>query len=93
MRAGRRSRTSTVDVYWSPNEAGHPRIGLVVPRHGRSAVARNRVRRRLREILRRLVVGRLPAVDLVVRARAEAYECSYRELASDLERWSLSFVH
>ncbi len=45
------------------------------------AVTRNRVRRRLREILRRL---HLPAADLMVIARPEAAAADYTTLAHDL---------
>src|SRR6059036_2543884 len=49
-----------------------------------TAVARNRVRRRLREILRRELLGKLPAVDLVVRAKRSAYAASFADLRAEL---------
>jgi ribonuclease P protein component len=55
----------------------------VVPRFQFTAVARNRLRRRLKEILRRHL-GSLPAVDLVVRAKRAAYAASFAILRSDL---------
>ena len=68
--------------------AGRPRVAVVVPRHGRTIVRRNRLRRRLREIVRR---GWLPdavdggrAVDVVIRARPAAYDAAFRELESNL---------
>jgi ribonuclease P protein component len=64
MRSGRRSRTRALEFYWQPNDVGHPRLGLVVPRYRSTAVARNRLRRRLREILRRRIVLRMPPLDL-----------------------------
>jgi ribonuclease P protein component len=57
---------------------------VIVPRFQRSAVARNRLRRRLREIARRGPLAELPAVDLIVRARRSAYEAPFAVLASDL---------
>ena len=53
------------------NAVGHPRLGLVVPRYQQTAVARNRLRRRLRELWRREVQPDQPARDLVIRARRE----------------------
>jgi ribonuclease P protein component len=50
-------------------------------------VARNRLRRRLRELWRRELAGLLPAWDVVIRARPEAYTVPYARLRSDLERW------
>jgi ribonuclease P protein component len=55
----------------------------VVPRFQFTAVARNRLRRRLKEILRRHFAS-LPAVDLVVRAKRAAYAASFATLRSDL---------
>ena len=40
-------------MIWMDNTTGHPRMGLIVPKFQSSAVARNRLRRRLREIWRR----------------------------------------
>src|SRR5207247_3111576 len=44
---GRRWRTPHLDVAWRPNRVGHPRTGVIVPRFQFSAVARNRLRRRV----------------------------------------------
>jgi ribonuclease P protein component len=86
--AGRRRRQRLVDIMWMVGEAGHPRLGLIVPRFQSTAVARNRLRRRLREIWRRRVAPELGAVDMVVRARREAYEASFAELSADLVGWA-----
>jgi ribonuclease P protein component len=72
------------DIAWRPNSQGHARLGIVVPRFGHSAVARNRLRRRVREILRRDVARELPAIDLVVRTKAGAYAASFAALRADL---------
>jgi ribonuclease P protein component len=72
------------DIAWRPNRAGHPRTGIIVPRFQHTAVARNRLRRRLREILRRDVLGNLPGVDLVVRAKHSAYAASFADLRAEL---------
>lgn len=66
--------------------AGHPRMGLIVPKFRSSAVARNRLRRRLREIWRRDLQQTGPR-DLVIRARREAYQASFAELRADLLAW------
>ncbi len=90
MRKGRRVRARELEFFWRPNDLGHPRVGLVVPRHNATAVARNRLRRRLREILRRRIVTRMPPVDLVLKTRAHAYQSRFGELASDLDQWLVS---
>ena len=59
-------------------------MGIIVPRYQHSAVARNRLRRRLREILRRGPAAALPAVDLVVRAKRAAYSAPFAVLRAEL---------
>jgi ribonuclease P protein component len=62
-------------------------MGLIVPRFQSTAVARNRLRRRLKEIWRRDLMGRLPAWDVVVRARREAYGVEFGALRDQLLAW------
>ena len=86
IQSGSRSRTPRIELYWTSNRAGYPRLGVIVPRYGATAVARNRLRRRLREYLRRRL-AELGGRDVVVRARSRAYGASTRELAEDLDQW------
>ncbi len=74
-------------MIWTDNLTGHPRMGLIVPRYQFSAVARNRLRRRLREIWRREVQQHQPAGDLVIRARREAYGAAFPALREDMLAW------
>jgi ribonuclease P protein component len=66
-------------------------VAVVVPRYRRKAVERNRVKRRIREILRVEVLPRLSeaglALDVLVRARPEAYAARFVELKEELVRW------
>jgi len=84
---GRRRRTPRLEISWYPNDAGHPRLGIVVARYGGSAVRRNRLRRQLREIARRRILPRLRAVDVVIKSRAAAYEADFETLDRDLDLW------
>ena len=81
---GRRMRTPHFDLAWRPSPVGHPRTAIVVPRYQFTAVERNRLRRRLREILRRHPLARLPSVDLVVRAKRIAYDAPFAALRAEL---------
>ena len=66
--------------------AASPRVGFVVPRAVGPAVARNRVRRRLRHLLRDRL-DRLPAGSrLVVRVLPAAASASSAQLAGALDR-------
>lgn len=92
LRSGKRRRTPRLDLAWRANDQGHPRFGLVIPRHGATVVARNRLRRRLRELVRRRILRELAPVDLVVRSRAAAYQAEFQKLATDLEEWQRSLT-
>lgn len=91
FRRGKRSRTVHLDVFDSASPVAHPRIGVVVPKYRHDAVDRNRVKRRLREALRREVLPRVTerslAVDVLVRARREAYGVPFAVLRDELVSW------
>jgi ribonuclease P protein component len=85
---GRRHRSRHLDMIWLDNPTGHPRIGLIVPKFESTAVARNRLRRQLREIWRRELQPQLRSGgDLVVRARREAYRAGYLSLRGEMLDW------
>lgn len=90
LREGKRIRLGHLELRIVASLLHHPRIGFVVPKHGRSIVERNRLKRRLREIVRLNILQRIPPVDMVIRARPEAYSASFasleRELLSGRER-------
>ena len=77
-------RTPHLDVAWRPNDTGRPRTGIVVPRFQFTAPSRNRLRRRLREILRRYALPGLSPVDIVVRAKPTAYTVPFAVLRAEL---------
>ena len=82
---GKRIRLPHLEVAWLPRpHQRRSRSGIIVPLHQRTAVQRNQLRRRIREILRRETLARLPVVDLVVRARREAYAASFDVLRAEL---------
>jgi ribonuclease P protein component len=53
---------------------------VIVPRFGQSAVDRNTVKRRLRELARTELLPALSSIDVVVRALPGAYGASFNEL-------------
>lgn len=59
---------------------------MIVPRFKQTAVARNRVKRRLKELVRLRLLPELPPVDVVLRANPVAYAASFAALAADVER-------
>lgn len=62
------------------------RIGLIVPRHKHTAVDRNRLKRRLRELARTRLLPTLPPGHVVIRARPEAYAATFEALARQIDR-------
>jgi ribonuclease P protein component len=86
MRAGDRISGPLVDVISVSSQ--RPRVGVIVPRYGHSAVARNRVRRRLKELARRewlpVAVSTESARDVILRAKPAAYGASYARLKETL---------
>lgn len=63
---------------------GESRIGYTVSRRVGNAVVRNRVRRRLKEIIRLCAGGLVPQVDYVVIAFPTAAKQSYAALREEL---------
>ena len=54
---------------YTPNELTYNRYGFIVSKHLGKAVARNRIRRRLREVVRALDPQLIPGYDVVLIAR------------------------
>lgn len=67
-----------------PAPTPRPRVGFVVPRYKHSAVDRNRLKRRLRELVRVLVLPDLPPLDVVVRVFPVAYTRTFDALEAEL---------
>ena len=95
VRAGRRSGRGVVVVHLvlPPNGPEHvpttkpaqSRAGFVVPKAVGNAVSRNKVRRRLRHLVRERLAGLPAGAEVVVRALPAAASLGYDELARDLD--------
>ena len=59
---------------------------MIVPRFGHSAVDRNTVKRRVRELARTEVLPELSAIDVVIRALPGAYGARFDELKAALQK-------
>lgn len=91
--AGTRIRVEDLDVRAIVTGRGVSRVGFVVPKYKQSAVARNRLKRRLRELARtrllpawRSADNPAPDVDIVVRALPSAYDITMAELSTRIDR-------
>jgi ribonuclease P protein component len=89
VRSGVRASSPSVVVHLSAAESpatASPRVGFIVTRSVGSAVVRNRIRRRLRHMMRDRL-DRLPrGAGLVVRVNPAAVGRSPGELVTDLDR-------
>ena len=89
FKRGKRKRTEHLDVFFAASPASRSRLGVLVPKHRHTVVERNRLKRRLREIGRTRVLPALRRaerrVDVMVRARREAYDASPAELRDELD--------
>ncbi|MEP7248054.1 MAG: ribonuclease P protein component, partial [Gammaproteobacteria bacterium] len=82
---GRRMGNGLFAVTARLNDLGSPRLGLAVAsKTAGGSVERNRIRRVIRESFR-LHQHELPAIDIVVSARARAKGAPNRELRSGIE--------
>lgn len=88
LRRGKRRRTAHLDVFFAASPVSRSRWGVIVPKHRHTVVRRNLVRRRLREVGRTEVLPRLRSaglsVDVIVRARREAYAAPFAVLRDEL---------
>lgn len=84
-RAGRGSLVVHLAVADEAAPATQPRAGFVVPKAVGHAVTRNKVRRRLRHLVRERLPELPPGTLLVVRALPGAAAASYAQLGMDLD--------
>ncbi len=83
--SGRRLGSQNLNIQYREREDVSARLGMVVSRRvSKLAVARNRIRRQIRESFRRHRAG-LPACDIIVIARQSAVEQSNAQLRAELE--------
>lgn len=77
---GKRIRTSLLEVRVVASPRGIPRVAVVVGKHGHGSVERNRLKRRMRDLVRTRVLAGLGATDSVWRSAPAAYGASFAEL-------------
>ena len=86
---GRRQFSANMTFFYLPRTDGAaqaPRVGFTVSRALGGAVTRNRIRRRVREAVRRHLATLTPAVDVVINPKKSAMRADFtaleREVAS-----------
>jgi len=81
---GRKIQSRTFVLYAMENDLPFHRLGITVSKKIGNAVARNRVKRRIREVFRREKPAHLPSMDLVVNARKSAVQVEFAALREEL---------
>lgn len=84
-RRGKARSTPLLVLRWLRTDRAETRIGLSTPRTLGGAVQRNRVRRRLRSLLRERIGGIGPGWDLLVIARPAAGDAAQTELGAAID--------
>jgi ribonuclease P protein component len=92
-RRGSRATSRTLVTHlWTPGGDERPRVGFVVSRAVGNAVVRNRVKRRLRHLVREHLASLPDSAVLVLRALPPAAAASSSELGADLVRCLTSSI-
>jgi ribonuclease P protein component len=74
-----------IDIRHLDSLSGVARAAVVVALYGNSAVDRNKLKRRLRELVRVRMLPRIGPKDVLVRARRETYGATFEQLAAAVE--------
>lgn len=85
-RTGKSYAHPLVVLLAAPNDLDQVRIGVSASQAAGNAVHRNRVKRRLRACMDELLMEMCPGWDVVLLARAKAYDAPYADLLSALRQ-------
>jgi ribonuclease P protein component len=80
---GRKVRRSAFLMFGAPNRLGYSRLGLTVTRKNGTAVRRNRIKRRFRDLFRRHREELPGSLDLVVNGHARVLDSTADQLERD----------
>jgi len=84
-RTGKRMQTERLEARASASLLLHARVGVVVPKYRRNVVERNRTKRQLRELARTIILPVAGRVDVLLRAKPEAYGASFDQLTVEVD--------
>ena len=74
------------------NALGFPRVAIVVPKLAFTAVRRNKLKRRMRELTRQHVWPLDVSCDVVVRAKRDAYDADFDRLREAVEQFGAALA-
>ena len=85
-RAGKRRSNSHFTVFLRANQLPHSRLGFSIKKALGGAVVRNRIRRRVREIVRCHRLEIAAGWDIVIHPKSNVAKAEFATLAADLSR-------
>ncbi len=88
IRSGRRSRRKGFTIFYLPGNHSGDRFAVLVSRKHGNAVARNRIKRRFREVFRHGKGTESPYFDIVVRPDLELGS-DYTGLMDEFQEWRM----
>jgi len=94
-RTGKRMQTERLEARASASLLLRSRVGVVVPKYRRNIVDRNRTKRRLRELARKRILPVAERIDVLLRAKPEAYSASFNQLAVEVDaiaQWAVGIA-
>lgn len=83
---GRRGSARVCTIFYRSNGLPRTRVGITTPRSVGKAVIRNRIRRRLREVIRLNQAGVAPGWDVVLNPRPVVAEMPFPALVREILR-------
>jgi ribonuclease P protein component len=83
---GKRLRTEHLSARAASSLLPYCRVAVVVGKHGHSVVERNKLRRRLRELVRLHVIPGFAGIDLVLYVGSGAYGLEFEKLTGEMIR-------
>ena len=78
-------KTGHLDVRIAPSPLSYARVGIVVPKYKHTIVERNKLRRRLRELVRTRVLPVVASSDILIRPLPHAYVAAFAVLAREID--------
>jgi ribonuclease P protein component len=88
IESGNREILETIITYRTPNQTEVSRIGISVTKKTGNSVKRNRVKRRIREAIRRNASFLPRGEDIVIVARRGCEEASFADIEKDIRKLS-----
>ena len=85
MEEGKKKRVERLcTIFFVPNELDRKRLGIIASKKIGNAVARNRAKRRIREVFRKLKHRMEPALDIVVISGKDMVTLPYKVIEKKL---------